>query len=212
MAKKKKSGKTTLKKRAGLTDKQKIFREQYLFDSNGTQAAIRAGYSEKTAASIAARLLTKVNIKNWIEEQLKIRADQAKLTKDKVLAHLEKIAFFDMRTLYDEKNELKKVKDFDDNAAAAVGTIEIDVMSFGKGDDKVQVITKKVKPKDSITAIAHINKMMGWNAPEKVDHTTKGESLNDSGIENLSADEKLTMFKLRQKMRGANPVSGIKPT
>jgi len=53
-----------------LTRKQKSFADEYLIDCNATQAAIRAGYSEKTAKSIGQRLLTIVDIKGYINEQL----------------------------------------------------------------------------------------------------------------------------------------------
>ena len=55
---------------AKLTRKQQRFADEYLVDANATQAAIRAGYSEKTARSQGQRLLTNVNIKTYIDEQL----------------------------------------------------------------------------------------------------------------------------------------------
>lgn len=51
-----------------LNDKQELFCREYLKDANGTQAAIRAGYSEKTACAIGCKLLSKVYIKNRINE------------------------------------------------------------------------------------------------------------------------------------------------
>lgn len=53
-----------------MTGKQKRFAEEYLVDCNATQAAIRAGYSEKTAYSAGQRQLKNVEVKNWIDEQL----------------------------------------------------------------------------------------------------------------------------------------------
>ena len=53
-----------------MTEKQKRFVDEYLIDLNATQAAIRAGYSPKTAKSIGQRLLTFVDVKTEIEEQL----------------------------------------------------------------------------------------------------------------------------------------------
>lgn len=53
-----------------MNKKQKRFADEYLVDCNATQAAIRAGYSEKTAKSIGQRLLTNVDIKTYIDEQL----------------------------------------------------------------------------------------------------------------------------------------------
>ncbi len=53
-----------------MNSKQKKFADEYLVDCNATQAAIRAGYSEKTARSIGQRMLTNVDIKSYIEEEL----------------------------------------------------------------------------------------------------------------------------------------------
>lgn len=53
-----------------MNKKQKRFADEYLIDCNATQAAIRSGYSEKTAKSIGQRLLTYVDIKTYIDEQL----------------------------------------------------------------------------------------------------------------------------------------------
>ena len=53
-----------------MTDKQKRFAEEYLIDLNATQAAVRAGYSEKTAYSIGNENLSKPEIKAYIDEKL----------------------------------------------------------------------------------------------------------------------------------------------
>lgn len=53
-----------------LTKKQKVFADEYLLDTNATQAAIRAGYSEKTAYSQGQRMLKKVEVQSYIDEQL----------------------------------------------------------------------------------------------------------------------------------------------
>jgi len=55
---------------AKLTRKQQRFADEYLVDANATQAAIRAGYSEKTAYSQGQRLLKNVEVKKYIDEQL----------------------------------------------------------------------------------------------------------------------------------------------
>ena len=53
-----------------MNEKQKNFAQEYIKDKNATQAAIRAGYSEKTAYSIGQRLLKNVDIKNYINDLL----------------------------------------------------------------------------------------------------------------------------------------------
>lgn len=61
-----------------MTDKQKRFCDEYLIDCNATQAAIRAGYSPKTANEKGSALLAKVSIKAYIDEQLE-RMHNAKI-------------------------------------------------------------------------------------------------------------------------------------
>ena len=53
-----------------MTDKQRKFCEEYIVDCNATQAAIRAGYSKKTAKQIGQENLTKPDLKKYINEQL----------------------------------------------------------------------------------------------------------------------------------------------
>lgn len=77
---------------ANLTEKQKLFCEEYLVDLNATQAAIRAGYSNKTAAAQAARLLINVNIQKEIQELKEQRTQRTEITADFVLKELAAIA------------------------------------------------------------------------------------------------------------------------
>lgn len=74
-----------------LTDKEDKFCNEYLIDLNQTQAAIRSGYSEKTARQKGSQLLTKVNIQDRIAElqeelQLKTEVTKEKVIKDLLLA------------------------------------------------------------------------------------------------------------------------------
>lgn len=73
------------KRNMQLTDKQKLFVKEYLIDLNATQAAIRAGYSEDTAAEQASRLLTKVKIKEEVQKGMDKRASKTEITAEYVL-------------------------------------------------------------------------------------------------------------------------------
>lgn len=73
-----------------LTDKQELFCQEYLVDLNGTQAAIRAGYSEKTANRIAAENLSKPYLADRIAELKKVRADKVTISQEDVLNNLIK--------------------------------------------------------------------------------------------------------------------------
>lgn len=70
---------------AKLTAKQQRFVDEYLIDCNATQAAIRAGYSEKTARSIGQQNLTKLDIIKAIEERMKSKEQETIATQDEVL-------------------------------------------------------------------------------------------------------------------------------
>lgn len=80
--------KSTSKGVVKLTGKQKRFIEEYLIDLNATQAAIRAGYSEKTAYSIGEENLKKPDIKRAIEEAQLSRSSRVQITQDDVIRML----------------------------------------------------------------------------------------------------------------------------
>lgn len=78
-----------------LTPKQQAFIKEYLIDTNATQAAIRAGYSEKTAYSIGEENLRKPEIKVKIDEEMAKRAEKIDISAEKVLERLASMVFAD---------------------------------------------------------------------------------------------------------------------
>lgn len=72
-----------------LTAKQSLFIKEYLVDLNATQAAIRAGYSKKTARQAGAENLSKPAIKDALDKAIKKRAAKVEITAEKVLKDLE---------------------------------------------------------------------------------------------------------------------------
>ena len=76
---------------AKLTAKQRRFCDEYLIDLNATQAAIRAGYSEKNARNIASENLAKPNIKAYIDERMAEKESQLIATQDEVLKQLTSV-------------------------------------------------------------------------------------------------------------------------
>ena len=74
-----------------LTPKQKRFVDEYLVDLNATQAAIRAGYSEKTARAIGQNLLTKVDIQQAIKARMDRRSRRVNITQDEIVSDLLEI-------------------------------------------------------------------------------------------------------------------------
>lgn len=74
-----------------LTSKQQRFCDEYLVDLNATQAAIRAGYSKKTAKQIAQQNLTKLDIQEYIKKRMAKKEDALIAKQDEVLQTLTRV-------------------------------------------------------------------------------------------------------------------------
>ena len=83
---------------AELNERQKLFCEEYLKDRNATQAAIRAGYSPKTAQPQSARLLSNVMVQEYIQHSVKEISDENRVTAERVILELAKGAFAELDT------------------------------------------------------------------------------------------------------------------
>ena len=145
-----------------LTAKQEKFCNEYLIDLNATQAAIRAGYSEKTAAVIGAENLIKPNIANFIQERQKELQEETGITQKRVLEEYAKIAFSDIRQMFDGNNMLLSLKDVPDDIAACLSSVEVDQLWGASMDSKVQIgETKKVKVWNKINALDSLARHFG---------------------------------------------------
>ena len=74
-----------------LTKKERIFADEYVKTTNGTQSAITAGYSEKTARSKGSQLLTKINVRQYIDAVMNERSKDTIATADDVLEYLTRV-------------------------------------------------------------------------------------------------------------------------
>lgn len=92
-----------------MTNKQKRFCEEYLIDCNAAQAAIRAGYSEKTAKVVAAKLLTKANLRAYIDEKLTKLSSIKIANAEEVMIYLTSVLRGESRAtvIADEKGKPK---------------------------------------------------------------------------------------------------------
>lgn len=80
----------------GLTPKQALFVREYLVDLSATAAAIRAGYSKKTAHSQGPRLLANVGVAAAIQKAMNKRAEKVELTAERVLEEISAIGFTEL--------------------------------------------------------------------------------------------------------------------
>jgi phage terminase small subunit len=106
--------------------------KEYLVDLNATQAAIRAGYSAKTAEIIGHENLRKPNIAQTIQVEMDKRAQNVGITAERVLSEIAKMAFLDPRKLFDAEGKPLHITALDDDTAASIAGL--DVVTTGNQD------------------------------------------------------------------------------
>jgi phage terminase small subunit len=145
-----------------LTPKQSIFVQEYLIDLNATQAAIRAGYSAKSACSMAFSMLRKHDIQTAIQVAMNKRSERTKITADNVLNEIAKMAFSNIKNIYDDKGKLKPVMSLDDDTASAI--LEVTEKQI---DD--MTIERKYKTTDKLKALELLGKHLKMFT-DKIEH------------------------------------------
>lgn len=123
-----------------LNDRQSKFVDEYLIDLNAAKAAVRAGYSERSARSIGQENLTKPDIQAAIQEKLAARSKRTEISQDRVLLEIARLAFNDPRRAYDENGNLLPVKDWPDEVAAAIKSVKVTEIKEEDKDGNMIVI------------------------------------------------------------------------
>ena len=145
-----------------LSAKERRFCEEYVVDCNGAQAAIRAGYSAKTAAEQASRLLGKVNLKQYVQELQQRLSEKTEVSAERVIREVASIAFSDPRKLFDPTGNPLPITELDDVTAAAVASVEVDTLWDGNGKERKAIgITTKIKLWDKNSAAEKLMKHLG---------------------------------------------------
>lgn len=147
-----------------LTAKQQKFADEYLIDLNATQAAIRAGYSSKTAKEIGSENLTKPNIRAYIDARMAQHSARTGVNQERIIRELARVAFLDPTQLVNmDSAEITDDASADDRAAIA--SVKVKTMS---GD--VDMIEREVKFADKLKALELLGKRFGmWIDKQQVD-------------------------------------------
>lgn len=162
-----------------MTPKQQAFVHEYLLDKNATQAAIRAGYSLKTAASIGEENLKKPEIRAAIDAGLNDLAARVGVSAEMVLRERKRIAFFDPRQLLDGEGNPKPLQELDADTAAAIAGLEVVQMTGGEATPGVISYVKKYKLAAKDTSLAALEKYLGLQEKPVRFALPKIESAND---------------------------------
>lgn len=125
-----------------LNENQLRFVREYLIDRNGTQAAIRAGYSKKGASAQACTLLANPKIKEILKKEIEKTATNLGITRERVLAEMARLAFANTADLYDDKGRLKSVSDLPEDVARAVSEVSVCTDKSGETTIKLKLHSK----------------------------------------------------------------------
>ncbi len=148
---------------AKLTAKQKRFIEEYLFDLNATQAAIRAGYSVDSAYSIGNENLKKPEIKSSIDKAIAERSRRTGINTDRVLRELGKIAFINPADVINLDTATVKEEATREDTAC-IQSIKIKTIPTEDGD----ITEREIKTYDKLKALELCGKHLGmWT--ERID-------------------------------------------
>lgn len=157
-----------------LNEKQKRFALEYLIDRNATQAAIRAGYSAKTAHAQGHKLLKKAEIKEFISKKNAKASEKLEITRERVLEEMAKLAFSNTLNYMRVQEDGTAVLDLSGltrDQAAAITEISTEEIAGGRGEDQVPVLKTRIKVADKKGALEMLAKHLGL-----FEKTDSGES------------------------------------
>ncbi|MFT8928511.1 MAG: terminase small subunit [Sporolactobacillus sp.] len=147
---------------AKLPEKQQRFVDEYLIDLNATRAAIRAGYSVKTAEQQGYKLVHKSSVLSEIKRRQAYLTKRTEVTQEKVIKELAKIAFADLKDYVKWDEDHVDILDSDDVDGAALlevsETVNNQIFPNGGESEKRQ---KKVRLHDKTKALELLGKHLG---------------------------------------------------
>lgn len=149
-----------------LTDQQLAFCQNYALTLSGTDAALAAGYSEKTAGNQAAQLLRNPNIRAELQRRMAHRARRLDLKADKIVLELMRVAFSDIRDVSDFGPGGLRIRDsleLHDDSAAAIQSIQTDTKTrtLGRDGGEVTTVTIKIKMHEKLRALDLLARHLG---------------------------------------------------
>ena len=160
--------------------KHELFCREYIIDLNGTQAAIRADFSEKTANRIASRLLSRVDIQGRIAELRSVRIEEVRIDANYVLKRLIEIDQMDVLDIMNDDMSFRPLHEWPKVWRQYLSGVDLSEIFEGRGDDREMVgILKKIKWPDKVKNLELLGKHIGVGAfTEKVDHTSSDGSMS----------------------------------
>jgi phage terminase small subunit len=112
------------------------FIKEYLLDQNATRAAIKAGYSKKTAYSQGSRLLKDVEVTAAVDAENAKTNKRLDLTVERVKTEIARLAFYDPAAFWNENGTAKPIHEIDEDSRRAIAGFETAELFEGTGEDR----------------------------------------------------------------------------
>lgn len=148
-----------------LTPMQEKFCYEYLIDRNALHAAIRAGFSAKTAKAQASRIFNNPYVQYKIKRLIEECNAKLLINAENVLSEMKKLAYFDIQDIYNEDGSIKSMKDIPENVRKAIAAVEVEAIFIGRGKLRTRIgTTTKLRfwPKDRmLEMLAKHTKVLG---------------------------------------------------
>src|SRR5690606_39059672 len=150
---------------AKLTPKQQRFADEYLIDLNATQAAIRAGYSPKSAEQQGSRLLSNAKVRAYIDERMAELSRRTGVTQERIIRELARIAFLDPTKLVN-MDTVELLDDATEDDRAAIAAVKVKTIS----GEETEMVEREIRFADKIKALELLGKRFGmWIDKQQVD-------------------------------------------
>lgn len=140
--------------------KYERFCQEYIVDSNGAKAAIRAGYSKNGAKVKASQLLTIINVKERITYLQAELSKETGITTKRIIEEFAKVGFANIQDYLTEGNEIKDISGIKREVAAAVESIQVDIR-HDSGDSEGYTEKVKLKCHSKLSALTDLGKHLG---------------------------------------------------
>ncbi len=152
-----------------LTPKQEAFAREYIVDMNGKQAAIRVGYSVKTAESQASRLLSNAKVAARVQDLTQASFKRVDVRADGVLKELARIGYVDMLPILNDDGTVKHLKDWPEDVRRALAGIDV-AETFEMVDGKREWT-------------GYIKKIKFWDKPKSLELMGRNQKLFTDKLE-----------------------------
>lgn len=190
--------KKAAKEAVALTARQSRFVDEYLIDLNAKQAAIRAGYAERSAEVTASRLLSNAKVAAAIQERMSERSERTKIDADYVLRRLVEIDQMDVLDILADDGSLKPVHQWPSSWRRYLSGMDVSELWEWQDEERKQVgLLKKIKWPDKVKNLELLGKhvdVQAWR--EQHGHgNPKGGPIEVLGITTDNPQEAARLYR-----------------